>query len=326
MQHLKTILVFLSLMSIDAYAQHDAGSGVNVIRMSETIGDTIDATERENYHLFGSYEGFKYALFVKGLDGIPKALITVDREGEEKVLTQPYTWSKLKLVQEQIIYLGKKIEKENIRATKLRKEEVEDSIRISKIDLIWLNSSIGGGNSTAWVGGYVSLSWNQSAANSNRLWTYRSASIIEGGLELPIGIGDFETDLSNSRKNMTQNHNQKFKTISHTNSNGDFPYVEKEDETVSDLGVLTGVIYKGPYGFLSLTAGLALVYGERRVELKDEYKMHSFYTIGIPFEASASLKFTPYCGEGLQISGNLNPECSFITLNLTVQIGRLKAK
>ncbi|NQU06742.1 MAG: hypothetical protein HQ568_11660 [Calditrichaeota bacterium] len=214
-----TVAIITSLDMV--IAQPDAESTVKVIRLNESIGDTVDAVERQRYHLFGSFTGFKYAVITQLPDGNPAALITVVQEGEEKVLTQPYTWTILNLLREQIQYLAKTHTQDSLRSVKRRLVHSADSISAALSKLIWVN--FGAGlflhSPKLMLGGSISI--HKTSGGSNKVFICR---FVRGEAIVR------ETNTSWKR-------------------------------SVWDLGVLGGGISKGRFGFISVAAGLAITGG-----------------------------------------------------------------
>jgi hypothetical protein len=105
-------------------------------------------------------------------------------------------------------------------------------------------------------------------------------------------------------------------------------------EYVRDYGVLFGKRYSGPVGFLSASAGLALVSGMRRGEYEGSdggwlfgtsyYEEKPFVTIGVPVDVQLTLAPFKVVGLALDFFGNLNPKRSFAGATLSLLIGQLR--
>jgi len=161
-----TVAIITSLDMV--IAQPDAESTVKVIRLNESIGDTVDAVERQRYHLFGSFTGFKYAVITQLPDGNPTALITVVQEGEEKVLTQPYTWSNLNLLREQILYLDKTHAEDSLKRIDRRSKHFADSVETARSKLTWVNLGFGLFFCPS-LGGECSIGIHKTTGGSNKV-------------------------------------------------------------------------------------------------------------------------------------------------------------
>jgi hypothetical protein len=59
------------------------------IRISNSVGDTLDAAERDLYNLFPGVEDYRYAVYILDRDSSLTARVTVAREGGEQVLLFP---------------------------------------------------------------------------------------------------------------------------------------------------------------------------------------------------------------------------------------------
>jgi len=105
-------------------------------------------------------------------------------------------------------------------------------------------------------------------------------------------------------------------------------------EFARDYGVLYGRRYSGPAGFLSASAGLALVTGMRRGEYRGSdgewffgtsyYDEKPFVTVGVPADVQLTLAPIKYVGLALDIFGNLNPKRSFCGAGVSLLAGRLR--
>jgi hypothetical protein len=102
-------------------------------------------------------------------------------------------------------------------------------------------------------------------------------------------------------------------------------------ETVWDLGILYGRYSKASHSIVSISGGIAIVSGVRRVKylgstgfLSSEYETLEFSTIGIPIECQLSWTPLSSLGIGLCAFGNVNNEQSFAGAILYLQIGELE--
>ncbi len=104
-------------------------------------------------------------------------------------------------------------------------------------------------------------------------------------------------------------------------------------ESVGDLGVLYGKRLSEPgLGFMSVSGGVALVYGKRRGEFvrssgswfgTSYYEEVPFTTVGLPVDMQFCL--APFNGIGLALDlfGNLNSERSYGAATISLIIGKL---
>ncbi|MFH0988507.1 MAG: hypothetical protein V1799_00650 [bacterium] len=97
-------------------------------------------------------------------------------------------------------------------------------------------------------------------------------------------------------------------------------------ESVSDIGVLYGIMTKASYGMASLSAGISTVRGVRRGGFiaktglfSTTYAEIRFSTAGIPLEGRLYWRTSSSFGIGIYVVGNLNDQKSFIAAQLSVE-------
>jgi len=104
-------------------------------------------------------------------------------------------------------------------------------------------------------------------------------------------------------------------------------------ESVGDMGVLYGKRWSGPVGYISASAGLALVNGMRRGEYRESsgvwfitshYEKDPFVTVGVPANVQLVLAPIKYFGLALDLFGNVNPERSFGGATVSLLIGKMR--
>lgn len=113
-------------------------------------------------------------------------------------------------------------------------------------------------------------------------------------------------------------------------------------ESAWDVGILYGAQKRSRRGYLSASAGLALVGGMRRGALippaeecwdlwcalgqafDQRYEEEPFRTVGIPFDVEAGWTFSDSFGLALTGFGNLNSTRSFVGYSLTFLVGRVR--
>jgi len=96
-------------------------------------------------------------------------------------------------------------------------------------------------------------------------------------------------------------------------------------EDIVDVGFSYGFIRKNKWGFVSVSSGIGVVRGNKKIGLDyASYKEEEFIIFGIPFESQIFLTPLPGLGIGLYCLANLNKEASYLGALLCLQIGILR--
>ncbi len=89
----------------------------------------------------------------------------------------------------------------------------------------------------------------------------------------------------------------------------DLAIVDNMAESVSDIGYLPGIVNKYRYGYMSLAAGVAYIYGQYKGDeiegssllIGTDYEKKRYHSIGLPFQSE--LFFTPFEWFGVGFTG-----------------------
>jgi hypothetical protein len=178
---------------------------------------------------------------------------------------------------------------------------VSDSTTTESPRLSWVTLGLGPGSCSAWSAVSGMISYSTTAKGSGKILTFRYGRADEWDGDI-LDWGD-----------------------------------PRPFESVWDLGVLYGAISKGGSGFVSASAGLAVVGGVKRGAFlryegewfgHDVYEARHFTTVGIPIEAQAFWtpphSFGLSTGLGLELYANLNPVRSYVGANLCIQFGKVR--
>jgi hypothetical protein len=166
---------------------------------------------------------------------------------------------------------------------------------------IWLTAGVGlggvanGESGQNWIGSRLAVSWCQGSGQ----WTVQTSSCTEFNLF--------------------------HEAVLHVDPR----------ESVRDLGVLYGKRWSEPgLGFMSISGGVALVYGIRRGEPiaysgvwwffgTSYYEKVPFTTVGLPIDMQFCLAPSQGVGLALDLFGNLNSERSYGAATISLIIGKL---
>jgi len=139
---LKALFLFLVIAILTPYSIAIAEDYEKVIVISDKVGETIDAVERERFGLWPEIKGFKSTMFLQLSDGSYVAEVIYEENGEEKKTRTPQSEMSIKSLKSYIEKVSKG-EIQPVLLTDEGKTEEEKYASYTKGELVSISGKVG---------------------------------------------------------------------------------------------------------------------------------------------------------------------------------------
>ena|GEM_PF-3275743 len=139
---MKALFLFLVIAILTPYSIAIAEDYEKVIVISDKVGETIDAVERERFGLWPEIKGFKSTMFLQLSDGSYVAEVIYEENGEEKKARTPQSEIAIKSLKSYIEKVSKG-EIQPISLTDEEKAEKEKPKKYTKGELVSISGKVG---------------------------------------------------------------------------------------------------------------------------------------------------------------------------------------